>query len=85
VLVANLDATSAFNLANTATWTGGVSGNTYEYWTTIGVNLTVDTTGAHSGSVVKTTTADPSVEVWNQEYACQSSWQQDPGSGTEPC
>jgi prepilin-type N-terminal cleavage/methylation domain-containing protein len=84
-LVSNLDATSAFTVSSPASWTGTVLGKTYDYWPTIGVNLTVDTVGAHSGSVVKTTTADPTVEVWNQEYACQSSWQQDPGSGTEPC
>jgi len=84
-LASGLSSASAFSIPPGASWTGTVTGNSYSFWTSVGVTLTIDTPAPGGVGSVKTTVADPSVQVWNQLYTCQKAWQQDPGNGVEPC
>jgi type II secretory pathway pseudopilin PulG len=71
-LLSNLDPTSAFIIPTTQTTPPlPVVGNT-TYYTFIGVTLTMDSPRVGAPRVTQTTVADPTIEVWNVEYACSA-------------
>jgi len=86
-LAANVDpSVSGFSLPGgprAVTWTAGSS--TYSYITSISVNFTMDSPRTGAPHEIRTTVADPVVEIWNAELACQSNWAASPGGGSDPC
>ena len=84
-LVYNLDPSttgahaSAFTIQVNTPWTGGAHtpGVTYQFYTSVTVSLTVDTPKPGASRVHYTSLGDVA-EIWNQEYACQTAWANDP-------
>jgi Tfp pilus assembly protein PilE len=96
ILVTGLDpATSGlhgsyFTIRANTSWTGGAHSPavTYRFYTAVQVTLTVDSARRTIPSQIQTTIGD-NVEIWNQEYSCQTDWVTDPPANltgwTNPC
>ncbi len=81
---------SYFTIRANTPWTGGAHSPavTYQFYTAVQVNLTVDSARRTIPSQIQTTVGD-NVEIWNQEYSCQTDWVNDPPANlsgwTNPC
>jgi prepilin-type N-terminal cleavage/methylation domain-containing protein len=71
-LLSNLDPSSTFTVQNQPVVYQAPNGTTYDFYTSVGVVLTMDSPIANSALVTKTTLADTTIQVWNVEYACSA-------------
>lgn len=82
--VSSLDSSSVFT-PTTASWTPTDGEAKQTFYDTVGVLLTLDSPSPSAPRPTKTTMSDPSIVANSIEYACQSAWSNEPGSGSSPC